>query len=495
MKEPPRLHRKLWEFCYIDEALYERGLLAPGETGLGFGVGEEPLPALFASYGCSVVATDMDSDGAQAAGWAGSHQHMGNLAAMNSRGLCDPRVFPQLVTRRVVDMNVIPPDLRNFDFTWSACSLEHVGSIALGIQFILNSVACLRPGGVAVHTTEFNLSSNTETLDNGGTVLFRRSDIEELTRLLRQAGHAIDVSFDRGSGPADGYVDVPPYCSSPHLRLALAGFVTTSIGLIITKKSSARLPARTPSLDVPLHKPLEDRLSLAATVPSLELQATYLGDHRALARILDRFDIVIGIGDPAASPTGLLVDGYYDLPLTQIFHDFVRPGMTVADFGANFGYFTLLAAELAGPRGRVYAFEADEQKSRLLKESIKINHFEDRVRTPKFVALSQPAVSAKRLDQVLEAPIHFMRIDAQCSEVLVLDGIPGILSASPEIKIILTLSRALKTSKADPRTFLQKMKKRGFSYSLISDEGKLEAVGNEQTLLGRPASRLFFERL
>ena len=95
MKEPPRLHRKLWEFCYIDEALYERGLLAPGETGLGFGVGEEPLPALFASYGCSVVATDMDSDGAQAAGWAGSHQHMGNLAAMNSRGLCDPRVFPQ----------------------------------------------------------------------------------------------------------------------------------------------------------------------------------------------------------------------------------------------------------------------------------------------------------------------------------------------------------------------------------------------------------------
>lgn len=49
--EVPRLHRKQWEFYFICKALAERGRLSTGCRGLGFGVGLEPLPALFASYG------------------------------------------------------------------------------------------------------------------------------------------------------------------------------------------------------------------------------------------------------------------------------------------------------------------------------------------------------------------------------------------------------------------------------------------------------------
>ena len=59
--EDPRdvlLHRKMWEWLFIAEALRERGLLGPGRRGLGFGVGQEPLVALFAAQGCDVVATD-----------------------------------------------------------------------------------------------------------------------------------------------------------------------------------------------------------------------------------------------------------------------------------------------------------------------------------------------------------------------------------------------------------------------------------------------------
>jgi hypothetical protein len=63
------LHRKIWEYCYIAQALYERGLLAPGRRGLGFGVGKEPLAALFASYGCTIVATDLDPVSALRGGW------------------------------------------------------------------------------------------------------------------------------------------------------------------------------------------------------------------------------------------------------------------------------------------------------------------------------------------------------------------------------------------------------------------------------------------
>jgi hypothetical protein len=48
--KPVPSHRKLWEWCYIAQVLWERGLLQPGRPGLGFGVGHEPLAALFASF-------------------------------------------------------------------------------------------------------------------------------------------------------------------------------------------------------------------------------------------------------------------------------------------------------------------------------------------------------------------------------------------------------------------------------------------------------------
>src|ERR1700679_1930153 len=56
---PVLVHRKIWEWVFIIEALAERGQLAPDHRGLGFGVGQDPLVALFASEGCAVVATDI----------------------------------------------------------------------------------------------------------------------------------------------------------------------------------------------------------------------------------------------------------------------------------------------------------------------------------------------------------------------------------------------------------------------------------------------------
>lgn len=226
--------RKLWEYAFICQALAERGLLRPGARGLGFAVGREPLPALFASLGCEVVATDLPAGHAQASLWTTTGQHAGDLAALARPAFCDPREFDRLVRFRAVDMNAIPDDLTGFDFVWSSCSFEHLGSIRHGKRFIQAMTRCLRPGGVAVHTTEFNLSSNIATIDNNpGYVIFRRRDVEEMASSLRQDGHAIDLDFRQGDGPLDRRVDRPPYDFSPHLRLELGGFVATSIGLIV----------------------------------------------------------------------------------------------------------------------------------------------------------------------------------------------------------------------------------------------------------------------
>ncbi len=232
-----RYHRKLWEFVYIAQALHERRLLRAGARGLGFGVGREPLTAYFASRGCRITATDLAPEAAADAGWTATDQHAEGKAALARPDLCDPEVFEQAVDFEVVDMNAIPSSLAGYDFCWSACALEHLGSLEAGMTFMERSLDTLKPGGFAVHTTELNLTSDVRTLESGGTVLYRRKDLLALAGRLTDAGHEVaPLDFDAGGGPVDTFVDVPPYLPEPHLRLALAGFATTSFGIIVKRK-------------------------------------------------------------------------------------------------------------------------------------------------------------------------------------------------------------------------------------------------------------------
>jgi SAM-dependent methyltransferase len=238
MKERPRFLRKQWEYVYIVQALHERGKLGPARRGLGFGVGREPLPALFASFGVEVVATDQSLAGAVRAGWANSQQHATDLSALNDRGLCTPFMFNALVSFAEADMNAISPEFDGqFDFCWSSCALEHLGSLAHGAEFAKNAMRVLKPGGVAVHTTEYNLSSNDATIDHRDLAVYRRRDIEALCADLGAAGHEVgEIDYEPGRGFAETVVDLPPFGrGEPHLRLRLDQFDCTSIGLIAEK--------------------------------------------------------------------------------------------------------------------------------------------------------------------------------------------------------------------------------------------------------------------
>ena len=232
----PAMHRKLWELVFIAQTLHEFDLLRPGARGLGFGVGQEPLSTYFAKRGVDVLATDLDADSAQASGWIHSGQHAAAPDHLFWPGILDRETFDRHVAFRTVDMTAVPADLEGFDFTWSACSLEHVGSIDKGLIFIEDSLRTLRSGGVAVHTTEFNLSSDADTIEEGGTVLFRKQDILLLARLLKARGHRLlPLNFYPGATEVDAYVDLPPYKSDPHLRLQIGAYKSTSIGLAIVK--------------------------------------------------------------------------------------------------------------------------------------------------------------------------------------------------------------------------------------------------------------------
>jgi SAM-dependent methyltransferase len=236
IKFPRHNHRKQWEFVYILQALERHGALQLGSRGLGFGVGAESLPAFFASLGCEIVATDLPETDQEAASWRGTGQHADTLAGLSRPELCPEEDFFRRVSFRAVDMNHIPEDLTGFDFCWSACAYEHLGSIAAGLRFVKESIRCLRPGGIAVHTSELNLTSNTSTVDNESTVLFRRKDMERLALDLIREGHEVaPITYDMGDRPVDEHVDVPPYLDAEHLKVALRQYVTTSFGIIVRR--------------------------------------------------------------------------------------------------------------------------------------------------------------------------------------------------------------------------------------------------------------------
>ena len=250
LRTPVVYHRKLWELSYVLQAIHENGHLHEGVRALGFGCGQEPIPSYLAAHGVAVTVTDLAAAEAQAAGWAATNQHAASLETAFQSHIVDRAAFDRLVGLEIVDMNAIPSHLRDYDVCWSICALEHLGSIAQGLDFIENALATLRPGGLAVHTTEFNIDPRAGTIDNWPAVLFQRHHFTALAERLAAQGHDVaPLDFDVGDGPMDRFIDLPPWIhdlpdeyASWHgnpacLKVAIDGFVSTCFGLVIRKRS------------------------------------------------------------------------------------------------------------------------------------------------------------------------------------------------------------------------------------------------------------------
>lgn len=241
MGEPFKMHRKCWEYAAITNVLDHYGFLSEGHSGLGFGVGNEPLACLFAGLGSRITATDLALEDERSALWTPTAQHAAHKEGLWREGLCNKEVFEDRVTFSPADMNAIPTDYHGqFDFVWSSSSLEHLGSIAAGQRFLQESIKCLKPGGVSIHTTEFNAASvlypNTPTLDSGDVVVFRKSDIESLVKRMLVDGGLVEANWSIGEEPPDFDVDQAPYRPEPHLKLVLGGVVIMSMLLVFVKE-------------------------------------------------------------------------------------------------------------------------------------------------------------------------------------------------------------------------------------------------------------------
>lgn len=232
---------KFWQNAVMAQVLAERGMLKRGRRGIGFGVGQERLPALFASHGVHTTASDQDFTAADAKHWA-ARELTRNIKSLNKLGICAPGKFSRYITYAAIDMRQIPADqYGKYDFLWSNCALGHLGSIPAGLTFIEESIRCLRPGGWATHTTELNILSNSATVSDGDTVIFRLRDVHDLQkRLIRQGYQVCMFSLTLGHMREDNRISLAPQFGNDYAKLHIHGHLATQIVLIIHKPKVTR---------------------------------------------------------------------------------------------------------------------------------------------------------------------------------------------------------------------------------------------------------------
>ncbi|NKC31761.1 methyltransferase domain-containing protein [Falsiroseomonas selenitidurans] len=227
----PTRTRRSWEQVWIVSMLATAGLIGPGRTAIGFGVGRERIPSLLASRGVRVLASDTPNQDGDAQLPPGA-QHM----ALFHPEILHLEDFEAMVGYRPIDMNHLPDELEGqFDFCWSASAVDRLGSLAKATEFLENSLRVLKPGGLSVHTFGLNIRSDVATVDHPLLALLRRRDIEQLASTLQVQGHEIlPVNFHPGLEPLDAEVMVKPD-GPPRPKQRHGALILTSFGLAIRK--------------------------------------------------------------------------------------------------------------------------------------------------------------------------------------------------------------------------------------------------------------------
>lgn len=184
---------------------------------------------------------------------------------------------------------------------------------------------------------------------------------------------------------------------------------------------------------------------------------------------------------------------------TQVFLRTVKKGDVVLDVGAHIGYYTLLAAQKVGVRGKVYAFEPDPRNFALLSKNVQANGYTNVVLINKAVSdirrkgrllvnavnsgdnrvvtsaksLSTIPIEMVRLDDFVPAKqvVNVIKMDIQGHEEHAVKGATRIIQNNPKLKILTEFWPAVvKENGGTPMNFLRFFTHRKFTLSKIDEK-------------------------
>jgi FkbM family methyltransferase len=88
-----------------------------------------------------------------------------------------------------------------------------------------------------------------------------------------------------------------------------------------------------------------------------------------------RTGIAKGLQMDLRRASGWYAKGTNEVPIQNALAENLKPGDTFFDIGANVGFFTLIAARLVGPSGKVFAFEPVPANAAAVRRNAALNHF------------------------------------------------------------------------------------------------------------------------
>ena len=206
-------------------------------------------------------------------------------------------------------------------------------------------------------------------------------------------------------------------------------------------------------------------------------QAVPMAGGTLLCRTLGRHKMLVDQGDFTHAPH-LAMDGFWEWWTTRFLIANLRPGEVVVDAGACYGYFSLLAAELVGPGGRVLAFEPNPRIASLLRRNLAMNGMDGRVQVeevalagadsngvlrlavpdgspmnahllpdepasgmaPGSPAGGMPLVATRALDRHAMARPDFVKLDICGAEEAAWEGMQALVAANPALRVLLTFN-------------------------------------------------------
>jgi FkbM family methyltransferase len=258
--------------------------------------------------------------------------------------------------------------------------------------------------------------------------------------------------------------------------------------------------------------------------------AVYVGDHRVLLKTARGFKMFVDSRDVSIAPH-LILDGVWEEGTEAALRQLVRPGMRVAEVGANVGYFTVLMAHAVGQRGSVVAFEPDPSLAQIIRDNIEINGFTARTAIeakavadtqgelrffathrhrgngsilPGFEQLpdnpedarDELVVPCTTLDAYFaNDPPDLLKIDAEGAESAVLRGSAGLLAAPALRTIVLEFfPRFVEAAGDEPRAFLERLLARGYRLHRIDHRKRKIRAARIDELLGAEFTELVLRR-